>query len=206
MVGKDTVGFRDTPAARCKAPRDLPVPLRTDGAGARSGVMRILGVDPALTITGYGLIDVQGGCLRLVEAGIIETKSSQALPERLSKIYRGIVKLIEDTKPSVMVLEKLYAHYRHPTTAFLLGQARGVICLACAQTNIHLVEYPATRVKKSIVGKGLAAKSQVQRMVCGALGIRQLPQYYDVTDALALAIAHSHITSSQKAYDRANLR
>lgn len=169
-------------------------------------MIRILGIDPALTITGYGLIDVQGARIRLAEAGVIETSNRQAIPARLEKIHRGIIKLIEDTKPAVMVLEKLYAHYRHPTTAFLLGQARGVICLACAQTNIALVEYPATRIKKAIVGKGLAAKSQVQRMVGGVLGLRTLPKYYDVTDALALAIAHSYITSSNRAYDRANLR
>jgi len=180
--------------------------LRADFANAKSGILRIVGIDPALTITGYGVIEVQGAGVQLVEAGIIETSSRQIVPERLEKIHSGVIKLIQDTKPAVMVLEKLYAHYRHPTTAFLLGQARGVICLACAETKISLVEYAATRVKKAIVGKGLAAKSQVQRMVMGVLGIRELPRYYDVTDALALALAHSHITSSERAYDRANLR
>lgn len=156
--------------------------------------MRILGVDPALTVTGYGVIDVRSNKLFLVEAGIVTTSPKQILTHRLDKIHRAISKLITDTKPEVMVLEKLYAHYRHPTTAFLLGQARGVICLACAQAKIPLVEYPATRIKKAIVGQGLAGKYQVQRMVATTLDIKELPKYTDVTDALALAIAHSFIS------------
>ncbi len=155
--------------------------------------MIILGVDPALAITGYGVIDVKNNKPYLVEAGIISTSPKEALPERLNKIHKGILKLISDTKPHVLVLEKLYAHYRHPVTAFLLGQARGVICLACAKENIPLAEYAATRIKKAIVGKGLASKNQVQRMVATMLSLDSVPKYTDVTDALALAIAHSNI-------------
>lgn len=159
--------------------------------------MKILGIDPALTVTGYGFIEAKNYKLALIEAGIIRTLPKQDLTERLNKIYTGITKLIFDTKPDVMVLEKLYAHYRHPTTAYLLGQARGVICLACAQENIALAEYSATRVKKSIVGNGLASKYQVQRMVVSILDLKSLPKYTDVTDALALAIAHSCIMRSK---------
>jgi len=155
--------------------------------------MRILGIDPALTITGYGVIDFKKGRLSLVEAGIITTSAKQPISERLQRIFQGVNKLVADTKPQIMVLEKLYAHYRHPTTAYVLGQARGVICLACAQEKIPLVEYAATRVKKAIVGQGLASKYQVQRMVAGILGIKELPRYNDVTDALALALAHSYM-------------
>ena len=96
-----------------------------------------------------------------------------------------------------MVLEKLYAHYRHPTTAYLLGQARGVICFACAKGNVPLVEYAATRVKKAVIGRGSASKYQVQRMVANILNLKSLPKYTDVTDALALATAHSYIVSSR---------
>jgi crossover junction endodeoxyribonuclease RuvC len=155
--------------------------------------MRILGIDPALTITGYGVIDFRKNKLSLLEAGIVSTNSSETIPKRLDKIFGSITKLIKDTKPEVMVLEKLYAHYRHPTTAYILGQARGVICLACARENIPLVEYAATRVKKAIVGNGLASKYQVQRMVTAILNLNSLSKYSDVTDALALAIAHSYI-------------
>lgn len=159
--------------------------------------MVILGVDPALKITGYGLIEVRSSSLRLLEAGIIETSAADTITLRLDKIYQGIMRLIFDTKPDCLVLEKLYAHYRHPTTAYLLGQARGVICLACAEENLPLVEYGATRVKKAVVGKGLAGKYQIQRMVASLLKIDSLPKYMDVTDALALAIAHSYISKAR---------
>jgi crossover junction endodeoxyribonuclease RuvC len=155
--------------------------------------MVILGIDPALHISGYGVIDAKKNSLALIEAGIIATSFSDALPRRLAKIYNGTIKLISDTGPEVIVLEKLYAHYRHPTTAYLLGQARGVICLACAIKGIPMVEYAATRVKKAIVGGGQASKVQVQKMVGNLLSLASLPKYADVTDALALAIAHSYI-------------
>ncbi|MFH1355386.1 MAG: crossover junction endodeoxyribonuclease RuvC [Candidatus Omnitrophota bacterium] len=156
--------------------------------------MRILGIDPALTVTGYGVIETKINSISLLEAGIVTTNAKEVLTKRLNRIYQAVTKLISDTNPDVMVLEKLYAHYRHPMTAFILGQARGVICLACAREDISLVEYAATRVKKAIVGKGLASKYQVQRMVASTMGLTKLPKYNDVTDALALAIAHSYIS------------
>ncbi len=160
--------------------------------------MRILGVDPALTITGYGIIDARDCKFSLLEAGVIITKPQEDINRRLEKIYSGIVNLISDTNPEVLVLEKIYAHYRHPTTSYILGQARGVICLASASKNIPLVEYAATRVKKAVVGQGLASKLQVQRMVAGILELKNLPKYMDVTDALALAIAHSYIVRPKR--------
>jgi crossover junction endodeoxyribonuclease RuvC len=158
--------------------------------------MRVLGIDPALSITGYGIIDLNGMRLSLVEAGIIKTGSSELVTERLKKIYGAVSLLISGHKPDVVVLEKLFAHYRHPTTAFLLGQARGVICLACAMADLPLIEYSATRVKKAVIGKGLATKAQVQRMIVSVLRIKDIPKYNDVSDALALAIAHSSIIKS----------
>ena len=159
--------------------------------------MKILGIDPALTITGYGLLDVKNNRMNLIEAGIISTSSKDGITTRLGKIHRGLTKLIKDASPDVLVLEKIYAHDRHPTTSYILGQARGVICLAAGENNIPLVEYAATRVKKAVVGKGLASNAQVQRMVASLLGLNSLPKYTDVTDALALAIAHSYIIRSK---------
>ncbi|MCM8801550.1 MAG: crossover junction endodeoxyribonuclease RuvC [Candidatus Omnitrophica bacterium] len=155
--------------------------------------MRILGVDPALEITGYGVIETKNNKLRLIEAGIIKTSKKDTLPQRLQNIYKQITDLILETKPDILVLEKLYAHYRHPVTAYILGQARGVICLASAKTNTPLVEYASTRIKKALLGRGLASKYQIQRMVADILNLKSLPRYTDVTDALALAIAHSYI-------------
>jgi crossover junction endodeoxyribonuclease RuvC len=159
--------------------------------------MRILGIDPALTITGYGLINYQKDCLSLLEAGIIKTAAKDTLPQRLARIHRGMRQLIQQTKPQVAVLEKIYAHYRHPTTAYLLGHARGVICQACAVNRIPVFEYSATRIKKAIVGRGLASKHQVQMMVASILGIRVLPKQTDVSDALALAIAHGYMVGAK---------
>ncbi|MFH0855227.1 MAG: crossover junction endodeoxyribonuclease RuvC [Candidatus Omnitrophota bacterium] len=160
--------------------------------------MKILGVDPALAVTGYGLIKVEGNKLALIEAGIISTCAKDLVTTRLDKIYRAMIKLICDSSPDVLVLEKIYAHYRHPVTSYILGQARGVICLAAATKDIPLVEYAATRVKKAVVGKGLAPKTQMQRMVAGLLGLKEIPKYSDVTDALGLAIAHSYISKANR--------
>ncbi len=159
--------------------------------------MVILGVDPALTVTGYGVIDVRKTTVSLIEAGVITTSADDQLPGRLQTIYCAINDLIRDTKPGCMVVEKIYAHYRHPVTSYLLGQARGVICLACATNTIPLFEYAATRVKKAIVGKGLASKQQVQKMVAKTLHLTELPRYTDVTDALALALTHSYFVKAQ---------
>lgn len=159
--------------------------------------MIIVGIDPALTLTGYGVIQSQGKSLALVEAGVIRTQAKDNTPKRLSGIYCGVLKLIKDVKADCLVLEKIYAHYKHPATACVLGQARGVICLAAATKKIAFFEYAATRVKKAIAGKGLASKEQVQKMVAHTLGIKTLPPYMDVTDALALAIAHNSIIKRQ---------
>ncbi len=159
--------------------------------------MIIVGIDPALATTGYGVIQVKGAMLALVEAGIIQTSAKEPAPKRLDRIYRGVLKLISDTHADCLVLEKIYSHYKHPATACILGQARGVICLAASTKGIPLVEYAATRIKKAIVGKGLASKAQVQRMVSHTLGLTAMPAYMDITDALALAIAHSYIRKSK---------
>jgi len=160
--------------------------------------MRILGIDPALKTTGYGIIDWDGRIFNLVEAGVVNTQYSQPLPQRLEKIYRGISGLIKKHHPDIMVLEKVFIHYHHPTTAFLLGQARGIICLACAQGELPLIEYAATHVKKAVAGRGQASKTQVQRMVASLLNLKELPRYEDTTDALALAIAYTYFIRANR--------
>lgn len=167
---------------------------RNNGRNCR----RIMGIDPALSVTGYGIIDVREDRFSLIKAGVIKTSPKQLLPYRLDTIYESIIDLFSEYKPKVMVLEKVFVHYHHPTTAFLLGQARGIICLACAMTGSEFIEYSATRVKKAIVGQGLASKLQVQRMVATLLNMRSLPEYLDVTDALALAIAYSYISRADR--------
>ncbi|MCX5708141.1 MAG: crossover junction endodeoxyribonuclease RuvC [Candidatus Omnitrophica bacterium] len=158
--------------------------------------MRIIGIDPALRMTGFGIIDSNKGGFSLVRAGTISTSTNKDLPSRLIQIFDAVNSLILEFKPRVMVLEKIYSHAQHPATAFVLGQARGIICLAAGKANLELVEYSATHVKKSVVGRGLASKEQVQRMVCSLLNMKTLPKYKDVTDALALAIAYSYFSKT----------
>jgi crossover junction endodeoxyribonuclease RuvC len=160
--------------------------------------MRIIGIDPALRVTGFGIIDDSNGRLTLVRAGTISTSANKDLPSRLIQIFDAVNSLIGEFNPQVMVLEKIYSHAQHPATAFILGQARGIICLAAGKSNLELVEYSATHVKKSVVGRGLASKEQVQRMVAVLLAMKTLPKYKDVTDALALAIAYSYFSKALK--------
>jgi crossover junction endodeoxyribonuclease RuvC len=160
--------------------------------------MRIIGIDPALRITGFGIIDEKNNGFSLVRAGTIGTSANKDLPNRLIQIFDAVNSLILEFKPQVMVLEKIYSHSQHPATSFVLGQARGIICLAAGKAGVKLVEYSATHVKKSVVGRGLASKEQVQRMVCALLRMKTLPKYKDVTDALALAIAYSYFSKNFK--------
>jgi len=161
--------------------------------------MRILGVDPGLGITGYGLVDAKTPQdIRLIEAGVIRTPSKLAIAERLKKIYNNLENIINEHHPDVLVLEKIYSHYKHPTTAILMGHARGVICLLCGRMDVRLVNYSATRIKKAVAGKGHATKTQVQRMVCDAVKLKQPPEPVDVTDALALALGFVQIDMKEK--------
>ena len=152
--------------------------------------MRVMGVDPGLQITGWGVID--GGSARpiLIEAGIVRTAERAPLEDRLREIYSGVSEVVETLRPAVVAVEDLYSHYRHPKTAILMGHARGVIFLAATDTSTPVVTYSATRIKKCITGNGRAAKSQVQHMVTSALGLDRVPEPPDVTDALAAALTH----------------
>lgn len=155
--------------------------------------MRILGVDPGLMRTGYGLVDAEDGDLRFVEAGLISTSPEDNISDRLADIYRNMNDIIEERSPSVLVLEKLYSHYKHPTTSILMGHARGVVCLACGIFGIELVNYASTRMKKAITGNGRAGKNQVREMVKMILGLQSTPDPVDISDALAMAISYAFI-------------
>jgi crossover junction endodeoxyribonuclease RuvC len=155
--------------------------------------MRILGIDPGLDTTGYGIIDDAEDRFVLLEAGVIRTSPKESIEKRLKKIYRGAQELIKKYKPKVLVLEQLYSHYKHPTTSILMGHGRGVICLAGSEHNLAVVSYPAKRIKKAVTGNGNASKEQVQRMVENVLEISRTDIPLDVTDALAAAITHSYV-------------
>ncbi len=155
--------------------------------------MRILGIDPGLGITGYGLIEADGNDVRLMEAGIIRSDAKDNLEKRLAGIYKKVINLIKDTTPEAAVLEEIYSHYKHPKTSILMAHARGAICLAIEHQNVCLVNYPSTKIKKAITGHGRASKEQMQRTVTSLLGLKSPPEPVDVTDALALAITHANI-------------
>ncbi|MFC1480533.1 crossover junction endodeoxyribonuclease RuvC [Candidatus Omnitrophota bacterium] len=104
--------------------------------------MRILGVDPGLLRTGYGLIESGGpDRMKLIEAGTIKTSSGEGISQRVACIYRNLTEIIKEHKPRVLVLEKLYSHYKHPATSILMGHARGVVCLTCGINDVELINY-----------------------------------------------------------------
>ena len=156
--------------------------------------MKILGVDPGLVITGYGVVSVSPGRhspLELVEAGVIRTKAREGIAERLRKVYQSLSDVIEESEPAILVIERLYAHYKHPATAILMGHVRGVVCLLSGVHGLPLASVASTHVKKSVTGKGHAGKMQIQRMVQHVLQLKTLPSPPDVADALAIAIAYA---------------
>lgn len=160
--------------------------------------MRILGIDPGLNATGYGVIDSQAGQFTVVTAGDIRPKATEELGCRLAFIHDALVELIRQHRPAVAVLEKIFTHHAYITTATLMGHARGVACLAAQEQGLILAEYPPTQVKKSVSGNGAASKEQVARMVGQWLGVREVTWSADATDALALAIVHAHAQSAQR--------
>jgi crossover junction endodeoxyribonuclease RuvC len=157
--------------------------------------MLILGIDPGLNITGYGLIDAKKTGFAVIASGFIKTNARDGMPKRLAKIHGGLNQVLERYRPEALVLEKLYSHTKHPITAALLGHARGVICMLAEEKNIPFFEYPATRVKKITTGSGHASKIQVAKMVEHTLGSkRDAFGPMDTTDAISLALTHAYIT------------
>jgi crossover junction endodeoxyribonuclease RuvC len=155
--------------------------------------VRILGVDPGLEITGYGVVEQAGGRLWLLEAGVIRTRSRGSLTLRVREVYDGVRDVISSIQPHVLALEELYSHYGHPKTAILMGHARGVICLAGAQAGIAVVHYPATQIKRILTGNGRAPKMQVQLSIQRELHLCAIPEPPDVADALAVALCHHYL-------------
>jgi crossover junction endodeoxyribonuclease RuvC len=169
------------------------------GNGPPPNVRRILGIDPGLRITGYGVIEAALAKPKVCEAGTIDT-SDQAttdLVSRVRAIYDGIIEVVDQFRPDVLAVEQLYAHYQHPRTAILMAHARGVALLAAGQRGLPLVSYNATRIKKTITGSGRASKEQVQRTIQRELGLTKCPEPPDVADALAVALCHYYMSRGQ---------
>jgi crossover junction endodeoxyribonuclease RuvC len=153
----------------------------------------VLGVDPGLQITGYGVVESGPRGPLVCEAGVIRGSQGRAaadMAQRVLALYNGIDEVLDQLKPGAVAVEQLYAHYQHPRTAILMAHARGVIFLAAARRGLPVVSYNATRIKKTITGNGRASKDQVQRTIQRELGLATLPEPPDVADALAVALCH----------------
>jgi len=153
---------------------------------------RIIGIDPGLNLTGYGIVDFLGQSVTLLEAGVIRLPASQGdnLPARLGSLFDELRKVIEEFHPGTVCLEDVYSHTSYPKTSILMGHARGVICLAAQLAGIPVVGLAAKRIKQSVTGNGNASKVQVQRAVQQFFSLGRTPHPPDVADALAAALCY----------------
>ena len=165
-------------------------------------VIRILGIDPGLRTTGFGVVDSEGTALRYVASGTIRSESASAgpLPARLKVIFDGIRELSARYRPQCASVEIVFVNV-NPQSTLLLGQARGAALTALVSSELEVAEYTALQMKKSIVGHGKATKEQVQQMVKRLLALPGLPGP-DAADALGLAICHAHAARSFAAIAR----
>jgi crossover junction endodeoxyribonuclease RuvC len=165
--------------------------------------MRILGIDPGLQTTGFGVVDVDGARLAYVASGTIRTTEASRgdLPARLKIIFDGVRQVVERYAPSCASAEIVFVNV-NPQSTLLLGQARGAALAALVAGGLPVAEYTALQMKKAVVGHGLATKAQIQAMVTRLLALPREPGK-DAADALGLAITHAHAASSFAAIARA---
>ncbi len=156
--------------------------------------MRTLGIDPGLRLTGYACLEGRGTLPRIVEAGVFrlndagEKAGAESVSARLVELDRDFRELLDRVKPGVVAVESLFAHYKHPATAIVMGHARGVILVAIRQAQIPLLEFKPNEVKKSLTAHGHAGKGQMQRAVQAVFNLPQLPSPPDVADAIAISL------------------
>ncbi len=156
---------------------------------------RIIGIDPGSQVTGYGIIDQEGQALRYVASGCIRIKG-EALAERLGMIFTGVQQVIDEYRPGEMAVERVFMN-KNADSALKLGQARGAAICAGVTRTVPVNEYAAREIKQAVVGKGGAAKEQVQHMVRVLLSLDKQPPS-DAADALAVAICHGHIHETRR--------
>jgi crossover junction endodeoxyribonuclease RuvC len=171
-------------------------------ASTSTGGVRILGVDPGLNITGYGVLEVGRNTVRVCEAGVVRGRTKKSLAHRLAEIHAGIADVLSAFKPQAMAVEQLYAHYKHPRTAILMGHARGVISLAATQVGVPVISYSATQIKKVLTGNGRAPKMQMQQAIRRELALAAVPEPPDVADALAIALCHYYLKVRRELMER----
>ena len=155
--------------------------------------MRILGIDPGLQKTGFGIVEKHGNRLIYIASGTIKTAPNAVLAERLATIFEGICEIVKTHAPAESAIEKVFVN-TNPQATLLLGQARGAAIAALTFNHLKVAEYTALQIKKSVVGNGKAAKAQVGHMVARLLNLNAEPKA-DAADALACAICHAHFES-----------
>ncbi len=163
-------------------------PLKPIGATlerAHGSPTCVLGVDPGLLRTGYAVVRLGKG--ELVDAGVIRSSPRAPLAVRLRELEEGLEEVLAEHHVELFVVEDLFAHYKHPRTAILMGHARGVALLAAARRNLEVRSVSATKIKKALTGNGHASKLQVQRAIMATFGLSKAPDPPDVADALAAA-------------------
>ena len=151
--------------------------------------MIILGVDPGTLVTGYGIIEVEGSAVTVLEFDVIVNRGERSMPIRLKEIYSKLCEVIAKHHPDEFAIETAF-YGKNAQSALKLGHARGVSMLAAVNNEIPTSEYSPREVKKAVVGNGAASKDQVKFMVKSLLHIRETPRFYDATDALAVALCH----------------
>lgn len=163
-------------------------------AGLPERPVRVIGIDPGLNITGYGVMECRNGKVTLLEAGVIRSPRARGnnLPARLESLYRGLAEVMEEFQPRTMCLEEVYSHTEYPRTSILMGHARGVICLAARQAGVAVMNFSPKRIKQSVTGNGNASKAQVQRAVQQVFSLGRPPHPPDVADALAAALCYAN--------------
>jgi crossover junction endodeoxyribonuclease RuvC len=147
----------------------------------------VLGIDPGLVATGYGLLERVGAAFGVLAAGVVDTSTDLAFEARLRIIYDGVQDVLLKHAPDLVVLEDLYAEYKFPRTALLMAHARGVVCLAAGQCGVPVMALAPAEVKRAVASNGAASKEQMQRAVGRLLGLAEPPRPSHVADALALA-------------------
>ena len=153
--------------------------------------MEIIGIDPGLVQTGYGIINVRNNQTYLIDYGIIKPDPNDSLSNRLFTIYNDVCNIASRYKPHIFAIEEVF-YGKNVKSAMRLGQARGAAMVAAASKGITIYEYSARKVKQSITGNGNAHKSQIQFMVKAKLNMDHNPEPIDAADALAIALCHDH--------------
>jgi crossover junction endodeoxyribonuclease RuvC len=158
----------------------------------------IMGVDAALAATGIGILRVCGDDMEILHTELIRTSEKQGLPNRLEKLHRSICDIIEKFEPDILALEDIF-YSKNVKIALSLGQARGVVLLACAQNGLKLAEFSAREIKQAVTGNGAASKEQVSFMVKSLLKVHDDFVTFDISDSLAAALCMGYKLNSMVA-------